>query len=300
MRVLITGATGLIGKQITDQCIAQNIEVNYLTTSEEKIKNKPNYKGFLWNPNNKEIDTKCFEKVDAIIHLAGASIAKRWTDEHKETVIKSRINTANLLYSSLQYIDHNVRQFISASAIGAYPSSYSKIYNENYPEYNPGFLGDVVEAWENAADQFKELDITVAKVRIGVVLAKDDGALPQLVKPIKNYVGSPLGSGKQWQSWIHIEDLAGVFLHCLKRDLQGVYNAAASHPVTNEELTKEAAKVLDKPLWLPNVPEFVLKLILGQMSAIVLESQKVSSEKIQAAGYSFKYEQVHDALQDLL
>lgn len=300
MRVLITGATGLIGKQITGQCIAQNIQVNYLTTSDKKIKDKPNYKGFLWNSKNNEIDIKCFENVDAIIHLAGASIAKRWTDAHKEAVIKSRINTANLLFNSLQSINHKVRQFISASAIGAYPSSLSKIYTEDFPKYNPGFLGDVVEAWESAADQFKELDIKVAKIRIGVVLAKDDGALPQLVKPIKNYVGSPLGSGKQWQSWIHIEDLAGVFLYCLKQDLEGVYNAAAPSPVTNETMTKEAAKILDKPLWLPNVPEFVLKLILGEMSAIVLESQKVSSEKIQTAGYSFKYVQLHDALQDLL
>ncbi|MGB3775624.1 MAG: TIGR01777 family oxidoreductase [Leeuwenhoekiella sp.] len=300
MRVLITGATGLIGKQIVNECHLKNIDVHYLTTSKKSIEKKSNYKGFFWDAKSEEIDYNCLDGVQAIIHLAGASIAERWTEEHKKAVLESRINTANLLLKTLQQNDHQVEHFISASAIGSYPSSLETLYTEKYPEYNSGFLGEVVKAWDAAADQFKEVGLKVTKVRIGVVLAENGGALEQLVKPIKNYVGAPLGSGKQWQSWIHIEDLAAIFVCCMLERHDGIFNATAPHPVTNATLTKTAAEVLNKPLWLPNVPEFALKLALGQMAAVVLESQKVSSEKIQQKGFIFKFERIEKALDRLL
>ncbi|MEH6406217.1 MAG: TIGR01777 family oxidoreductase [Leeuwenhoekiella sp.] len=300
MRVLITGATGLIGKAITALLHERDIDVNYLTTSEKKIETKNNYKGFLWNPGKGEINEACFDEVEAIIHLAGASIAQKWTDDHKQKIIESRIESAKLLYQSLSSIKHKVAQFISASAIGAYPSSFTYTYGESFPDYNPSFLGEVVKKWEEAANLFSSLDIVVTKIRVGVVLAKEDGALPQFIKPVKFYVGAPLGSGKQWQSWIHIDDLAGIFTHCLQYRLIGIYNACAPYPVTNDELTKEVAKVLNKPLWLPNVPQFALKAALGEMSAIVLESQLVSSDKIISEGYIFKFEKIIKALENLL
>lgn len=300
MKVLITGATGLIGSAVTKKFQQEGISVNYLTTSTEKIEDKENYHGFAWNPRKDEINTACFKDVDTIIHLAGASIAERWTEKHKQAIISSRVDSAKLLFNSLKESDNKVRHFISASAVGAYPSSLTEIYDENYPEYNSGFLGEVVEKWEQAADRFAELNIAVTKIRIGVVLSESGGALEQLLKPIKNYVGAPLGSGDQWQSWIHLEDLAGIFYHCKKNQLSGIYNAAAPNPVTNETLTRESATLLNKPLWLPNVPSFMLRLILGEMAAIVLESQKVSSDKIREAGYVFRFDQLHKALKDLL
>lgn len=300
MKLLITGATGLVGKEITKQSLANGHSVNYLTTSREKIQSKPNYQGYFWDPNTNEIDDACFNDVDAIIHLAGASIFQRWTDENKEIILKSRTETAELIFARLREIDHDVTQFVSASAIGAYPSDPEKLYTENYPEYHPGFLGKVVSAWEASADQFKELGLAVAKIRVGVVMAETEGALPQITKPIKMYVGAPLAGGEQWQSWVHVEDLAGIFLFAVAKKLNGVYNGAAPNPVTNKEMTKEAAAILNKPLWLPSVPEFVLKLMLGKMSSLVTESQKVSAEKIIDAGYVFKFPQLHGALDDLL
>lgn len=300
MRVLITGATGLIGQQIVKECHSIGIQVYYLTTSLDKLKDKPNYKGFLWDAKKNEIDVACLEGVETIIHLAGASIAKRWTAEHKKAVIDSRINTANLLLTTLQENQNEVDHFISASAIGAYPSSFETLYTEEYPEYNSSFLGQAVKVWEEAADRFKDLGVEVTKIRIGVVLAENGGALQQLIKPIKGYVGAPLDSGKQWQSWIHIQDLAAIFVFCIQHKCTGTYNATAPHPVTNSTLTKTAAEILNKPLWLPHVPAVVLKLILGEMAAVVLESQKVSSAKIRGEGYNFQYERIEKALDDLL
>ena len=299
MAVLITGATGLIGQELKSQLLKEGTIIHYLTTSPEKVENDPNYKGFVWDATAQEIDVACLKGVTAIIHLAGASIAQRWTGEAKESILKSRTETAGLLFKTLQENEHEVSHFVSASAVGAYPSSKSNIYTETYLKYNPGFLGEVVEAWEQAADQFTQLGLKVAKVRVGVVLAEKGGALEKLLQPIRMYVGAPLGSGDQWQSWIHIHDLAGIFKRVVQGGLEGIYNAVAPNPVTNKTLTKEAAHFLNKPLFLPNVPEFILKLILGQMAAIILESQKVSSEKIEQE-YDFKYAQLHDALADLL
>ena len=300
MRILITGATGLVGQELTKQLHRAGHEVHYLTTSPNKIETKSNYKGFLWNTAKGEIDTACLDGVRTIVHLAGASIAERWTEAYKKTILESRTETANLLLRTLKEKDHEVEQFVSASAIGAYPSSKTQLYTESFGKYNPGFLGTVVEAWEKAADQFETLGLEVAKVRVGVVLAKNGGALEKLIQPIKYYVGSPLGDGQQWQSWIHLEDLAGIFKEVILNKNNGVYNAVAPAPVTNETLTKEAALILNKPLIFPKVPAFMLKLILGEMAAVVLESQKVSSQKIEHQGYSFKYTQLNQALRDLL
>ena len=300
MSILITGATGLVGKALTEELLNSGKQVNYLTTSPNKIETKENYKGFLWNPSEGEIDVRCFHGVTAIVHLAGASIAERWTEEYKSIIVDSRIKTAQLLCSTLKNIDHTVAHFVSASAIGAYPSSKTIEYSENFEVHNSGFLGDVVKVWEEAADLFKELNIKVSKIRIGVVLSKKGGALEKLIQPIKMYIGAPLGDGEQWQSWIHLKDLARIFSYVVTHELEGIYNAVAPSPVTNKEMTKEAASVLNKPLFLPKVPAFMLKLLLGDMAVIVLESQKVSSNKIEQKGFNFKYKQVDVALQDLL
>lgn len=300
-KVLITGATGLIGQEVVKQCHQDGIAVNYLTTSKDKIENTENYRGFLWNPSKGSIDTEAFVGVSAIINLAGASIAKRWTNKYKKIILDSRLESINLLYDTLQKIDHNVVHFITASGISIYPNSITKLYTEENTEVGDTFLAEVVRQWEAAAARFKEAaGMEVSKVRTGVVLAKEEGAFPKLVKPIKLGVGAPLGSGEQWQSWIHIEDIAGIYLFLLNNTLEGKFNAVAPNPVQNKKMTRMIASKLDSPLWLPNVPAFALKLILGEMSALVLEGQLVSSKKIEQLGYSFKYYNLDNALHNLL
>lgn len=300
MRVLITGATGLVGSRIAKKCLAKGIEVNYLTTSKEKIKKDSNFKGFYWDPAKNEIDSSCLNGVDAIIHLAGASIAKRWTNSYKQEILDSRIGTAKLLFNTLKNSNNTISQFISASAVGIYPSSFQNFYDENNPERDDSFLGEVVEKWEAAADMFVNLNIKVAKVRTGLVLAENGGALQKMKEPTDFNLGSGLGSGKQWQSWIHIEDLANIYLYILENKLEGVYNAVAPNPVTNNELMEGIAKQMDKNVWLPNVPAIALKVALGDMATVVLSSQLVSSDKIENAGFEFQYKNLTKALEDLL
>lgn len=299
MKVLITGATGMIGSRLSDLCRESGMIVHYLTTSKSKIEKREDYKGFYWNPKSEEIEKECLDGVSTIIHLAGASIAEKWTSEYKETIIKSRTETAALLYDTLKNNEHQVENFISASAIGKYPDSLEKLYFEDDEVLADNFVGTVVKKWEAAADRFSNLGIDVAKIRVGLVLSEKGGMLEKVRKPIEMNVGAPLGSGKQWQSWIHLDDLAGIFLHAIERELTGVYNAVAPNPVTNKEMTKQLADQLNKPLWLPNVPKFVLKTMLGEMSQIVLSSQLVSCKKIEEHGYKFKYSNLSKALEDL-
>lgn len=298
MKVLITGATGLVGKTITKLCLDEKIEVNYLTTSLTKIENKPHYKGFYWNPVSGEIDINCLIGVDAVIHLAGATIAKRWTASYKTEIIESRVLSASLLYNTLQKHENNVKHFITASGINVYPSDFETIYDENETQTDDSFLGNVVVSWEEAADKFSLLGIQVSKIRTGMVLDTSEGALPKMAQPIKLGFGAPLGSGKQWQSWIHIEDIAAMYLYVLKNKLEGIYNGVSPQPVTNKALTKAIAKELKKPLWLPNVPPFMLKLILGEMATLLLSSQKVNSQKIMQAGFNFRYPDIETAIKD--
>lgn len=300
MKILITGATGLIGSEIVRLCSQENILVHYLTTSKDKIVSEPGYKGFYWNPDESEIDISCFDGVSAIINLAGASISKRWTSAYKKVVLSSRINTLQTLRIGLEKIDSNaISSFVSASAIGIYPHSLSNFYEEDEKKVDDSFLGEVVEAWENEADTLRNFDFNLSKIRIGLVMSKDGGALVEMAKPIKMYVGAAFGSGEQWQSWIHITDLARMFLFAVKHQLVGVYNGVGPNPVTNTKLVKEIAKVLEKPLLLPNIPKFPMKVILGEMSYILFASQRVSSKKIEDKGFVFQYQNICRALEGI-
>ena len=281
MRVLITGATGLIGKELVKQCLKNQIEVNYLTTSKNKIEEKENYIGFYWNPRQGEIDINAIRGVHAIIHLAGATIAKRWTSDYKAEILESRVLSGNLLFNTLQKNEHKIEHFISSSGVNVYPSDYHQFYAEDFEGVDDSFLGNVVVSWEEVADKFKHLNLKVSKIRTGMVLDGEEGALPQIIKPLKLGVGAALGSGKQWQSWIHLQDIAKIYLHVLTSKLEGTFNAVAPEPVTNSEMTKVLAKHLKKPLFLPNVPEFALKLFLGEMATLLTSSQNVSSQKIE-------------------
>ena len=221
MNILITGATGLVGNIITDLCKQRGYLVHYLTTSRNKIQTTSTLKGFYWNIKTQEVDPSCLSGINAIINLSGASVSDRWTRIYKKEIEDSRIESVRLLHKLLSENKHQVQYLTSASALAIYPSSYTNEYNETYKEKNTAFLGNVVHKWEKEINTIQDLDISVSKLRIGIVLSKKGGALRNIIKPIKFGLGAAIGKGTQYQSWIHIEDLAQMFLFIIEKKLTG-------------------------------------------------------------------------------
>ncbi|WP_298304560.1 TIGR01777 family oxidoreductase [Flavobacterium sp.] len=300
MKVLITGATGLIGKELVALLLENNHTVHYLTTSPQKIQNKTNYYGFYWNPQEGKIDDNCLDGVDTIVHLAGASISQRWTNAYKQELIESRVLSANLLFNLIRKAPNQVKHFISASGTAIYPDSYSKIYDESSTEIDTTFLGNVVIKWEESADQFKLLNLKVTKLRTGIVFSEKGGALLEMIKPIKMYVGSGFGSGKQMQSWIHLTDVANLYYFVIQNQTEGIINAVSPNPISNQELTKAIAKQLKRPLFLPNVPQFVMKLILGEMHILLFNNKNILPKRAQELGFKFQFPTVKEALENII
>lgn len=300
MKILITGATGLVGQHLITHLLSKGHEINFLTSRKEAVDSLPNCLGFYWNIENQIIDTSCIKGVKKIIHLAGANVSNRWTNLYKDEIIASRVNSSKLLYQTLKNNKHEVNQFISASAVGIYKHSYASIYDESSQVFSKGFLGRVVQQWEESVNLFSDLDINVTIFRTGVVLSEKGGALQKMKQPITLGFGASLASGKQYMSWIHIKDLIRLIDFLVTKNEKGVFNAVAPSPVTNTELTKALAKSLNKPLFFPNVPKFILKLLLGEMHEIVCESQNVSSNKIERLGFDFQFNKLDEALTDFL
>lgn len=300
MKVLITGATGLIGSELVKLLLQNDVNVHYLSTSKKKIVNKHNYRGFYWNIEKGNIDINCLTDVDTIIHLAGATIAKRWTKCYKQEIIESRLLTSSILFRALKTNQNQVKHIISASGTAIYPSNDKVVFDENSTEIDNSFLGNLVFKWEESIDKFKSLGLKVCKLRTGIVLSKNGGALMKMVGPIKMGVGSPFGTGKQIQSWIHIQDIAALYYFAVMNNLEGIYNAVAPNPVSNETLTKTIATVLRKPLFMPNIPKFAMELILGEMHELLFENKNLSALKIIEKGFEFKFTKIEKALEDVL
>lgn len=300
MKVLITGATGLVGKEVVKVLHAKGIAIHFLTTTPSKVTSTTNTKGFYWNPKTGEIDENCLLGVDAIIHLAGATIAKRWTTAYKEEIVESRVLSSNLLFQTLKNHPNQVKQIVSASAIGIYPSNLTDSYTEEFTNYEDTFLSNVVVKWEESVNQFSRLNLNVCKLRIGLVLSTKGGALPSILKPLRFGFGSVFGSGKQWQSWIHIKDLARLFVFSVENNWNGVFNAVAPSPVTHREFMFALAREMKKPLFFPNTPKFIMNLILGEMHVLLFDSQKVSSQKVQKSEFQFHFSQIESAFSNLL
>ncbi|MEW7281066.1 TIGR01777 family oxidoreductase [Aquimarina sp. 2201CG1-2-11] len=300
MKILITGATGLVGQEIVSLCHQLDIDVNYLTTNKDKITSDPKYQGYYWDPEIGEIDTDCFKDVEVIINLAGATVAKRWTSSYKRKILESRTHTTSLIFDSLKRITNSVRHVISASAIGIYPDSFQNYYMEDARERDQGFLGQVVSSWEDTVMQFEELGVKVSILRIGLVLSNKGGAFLQIVQPIRYGFGAFFGNGKQWQSWIHVEDLARMFVYVLQEEMTGVFNAVAPNPISNRKLINTIATRLNKRILLPSIPRFVMKLMLGEMHSLLFSSQRVCCNKLLEKGFVFNHDNIASATDDLL
>lgn len=290
--VLITGGSGFIGKHLT-QMLQKN---GYNVTILSRETSKPNH--FQWSINNSFIEEKAITSAQYIIHLAGANIgSKRWTKKRKQEIINSRIKSTTLLYQKVKELNPNLKAFISASGVGYYGAITSeKIFTEKDKPHND-FLSKTCKLWENASTPFKNLKIRTVIFRTGIVYDKKEGAFKKIKLPIKKGFGTILGNGKQYMPWIHINDLCKLYLLAIENPkLKGVYNAVAPEHITNKELTKTIAKKTKKRIWLPNIPAFVLKIVLGKMSDLVLYGSRVSSEKIQKTGFTFQFKHIKDCI----
>lgn len=298
--VLITGGTGLIGKRLTTLLLNKGYQVSYLSRRKEAI---PNVQVYRWDIPKGFIEEEALAKADYLIHLAGAGIAdQRWTAARQQEIITSRTQSIELIARHLQGRPYKLKAFVSSSAIGFYGADTGDVRLTEDTRSGTDFLAHVTRSWENASEVIHNVGVRTAKLRVGVVLSMEGGALPKIAQPIRWGVGSPLGSGKQWVSWIHIDDLCNMYIEALENEKwKGIYNAVAPSPVTNEELTRQIAKALKRPLWLPNVPSFALRMLFGQMADVILGSNYVSNQKIsQTTDFQYAFKSVEEALQDLL
>lgn len=298
--ILISGGSGFIGKHLTDLLIEKGFLVSILSRSDKK--NTANISYFKWDVSNQTIDEAAVLKADYVIHLAGENIAeKRWTPKRKAAIIASREQSTQLIYAVLKKNNKKLDAFISASAVGIYGAvNGSEICTEETPAAHD-FLGSTCQKWEGAIDFIENLHIRTVKIRTGLVLGKNDGFLKKLIPIFKYRLGSVLGSGKQYMPWIHVDDLCRVYLEAVvNEEMNGPYNAAINDNTNNAVFSKTLAHVFGYRIWLPRVPAFVLKLAMGEMSKIVLNGRRVSSEKLEKLGFQFKYENLEEALKDCL
>jgi uncharacterized protein (TIGR01777 family) len=294
--ILLTGGSGFIGKKLSNLLISQGYSVSILTRTERKASENITY--YKWNIENNYIDEVSVLKADYIIHLAGEGIAeKKWSNKRKKEIIDSRDKPINLIYSVLKKNNKSLDAFISASAVGIYGAFTSEnICTEESPAAND-FLGETCQKWETATECIKLLGIRTVIIRTGLVLGKGDGFLKKLVPLFKYRLGSIIGTGKQYMPWIHIDDLCNIYLLAITNtNMNGPYNAAVADDTNNATFSKALANVYGYSIWLPKVPSFVIKLVMGEMSKIVLTGQRVSAQKIKNAGFKFKYSNLKPAL----
>ena len=298
MNVLIGGGSGLLGEAIRVLLEEQGHRVAILSRSEHV----EGVNSFQWDVEERYIEDEAIRFADAIINLAGTNLAgKRWTLSQKKSIINSRVQSTQLLVTAVERLQKPLLSFVSASAIGYYGSvTKDTVFKESDP---PGtdFLGQTCEIWEKAADLFTQMNIRTVKLRIGVVMSEKGGMLKEVLPIFKKSLGAPLGSGKQALPWVHIEDVARMFVFALDNpELNGAYNATAPNPVTNKAFTHALNNALGKKTRLPNVPGFILKLLFGGSATLMLDGTPVSSKKIQNTGFKHKHSDIHSALNDIL
>jgi len=299
--VLIAGATGFIGTHL----VRFLPHVRVLTRDANAARSTLDKYGLVasegiaqWAPDNSSLDASVLDGVDAVINLAGVSVADgRWTKARKRSILQSRLDATNTLISALSSTQHRVQSLISASAVGYYGSCGNQLLTED-TEPGTDFLADVCQKWEDAAHPDIADTVRVVTPRIGIVLGPDGGALPKMAFPFKLFVGGKLGNGKHWMPWIHIDDLVGLFNHLLASSISGPVNATAPNPVTNADFTRQLAGALKRPALFP-VPRFVLRLLVGEFTDALFASQRTDATRAVSDGYVFGFPDLKSALHDL-
>jgi uncharacterized protein len=295
--ILITGASGLVGTQLTRHLQTQGFSVSHLG----RTKRSGTVPSFVWDIDKDYADPDAFKNAEVVIHLAGAGVAdQRWSEARKKEILESRTKSSQLLWKTLHTTPHHVKAVVSASAVGFYGFDTGDVWLTEESKSGTDFLADVTRQWEQCVDQISLLGIRVAKLRIGIVLSNQGGALVEMAKPVKWGVGAPLGTGQQYLSWIHIDDLCNMFIHAATHEsVNGACNAVGMQPVQNETFTRLLGQVLKRPLWLPNVPPVVLKVLVGEMANIILGGNRVSAEKIKNTGFVFQHTDLELTLKQL-
>ncbi len=297
MKILIFGGSGNIGKFLAKKLIDRNFEVINISRNINKSKNSLPFVSNHLELNDSQTLLQNFKDSDAIVNLAGFPISEKWTAENKKLMYDSRIDTTNYIVDLINQSNKSLT-FVSTSAIGFYGSRQDEFLQENSSSGND-FMSKICVDWEKSAKKVNE-NIRLVIPRIGIVLEKNSGALPKMLLPFKLFAGGKLGSGHQWMSWIHIEDLVNLFVEIIINDkYNGIVNAVSPNPITNSDFTKAISKVMKRPAIAP-VPEFALKLILGESSALVLNSQKVLPQVANSHKFIYKFEEVENALLDLI
>ncbi len=300
-KILITGGTGLVGTALTELLVEKGYLVTILTRDKNRTSKHPNITYSFWDIDKGIIDKDELLSANYIVHLAGAGIAdKPWSSNRKKEILDSRVEPIRLIHNSLKNNAHQLKAFISASGVGYYGAiTTNTIFDEKASAAND-FLGKTCLQWEQAVDEIAELPIRTVKLRTGIVLAKNGGALPKMMQPFKFGLGAALGTGKQIMPWIHIDDLAQFYVAAIENDnFNGAYNAIAGN-VSNKDFSKTLSKAINKPFWLPNVPSFMLKLFLGEMAVILLEGSAASNQKLLQTGFKLKFTNLEEALMKLV
>jgi uncharacterized protein (TIGR01777 family) len=299
MKILVTGATGLIGSALCKHLRTTGHSIHVLTTRPAWQLKDNQIQVFRWSPEKQQIDEAALVGIDAIINLAGAKIDQRWTTAAKQSIMQSRSMSTRLLFEAVKRSKKQVH-FICASAIGIYPSDLTAKYVETESKISTGFAGKVAHLWEKEARQFESLSCRVTILRIGLVLSNAGGAFVPLSRPVRWGVGAWFGNGKQWQSWIHIDDLIQMIDYCLINKLEGCFNATAPNPVQQRTLIKTIAKRLRVPQFLPGIPKFVMAFALGEMHQVLYESVWASPKNVLDQRFSFQFPDISSCVYDLL
>lgn len=298
-KVVVSGGTGLIGRALTTELIHSGYEVVLLSRRQRSNHTGVGPRYVQWDAKTMGRWELELDGAEVVINLAGASIGGGlWTKSRKQSILNSRLDAGRALVSAVEKGKNKPRMFIQASAIGIYGISETEKKTEGSP-LGDDYLAGIGQQWEDSTKAVESMGLARAIIRTGVVLDLKEGALPMILLPFRLFVGGRLGTGRQWFSWIHLADEVGAILHIIRNGNGGIFNLTAPNPVTNNDLAKVIGRSLHRPNWFP-VPGFALRLVLGEMSTLVLDGQKVLPGHLLATGYKFHFEQIEDALKDVL
>lgn len=292
MNILLTGGTGLIGNALTRHLIDKGYKVRILT---RELDVEPPF--YTWN--STQIDDNVFDDLDGIIHLAGAPLMSKWTTKYKQQIITSRVDTANLLFKHIKSKNIQLKFFISAAGSSIYGQKTTELIFKEEDKTGHDFLAEVCDKWEAAANQFKALGTKVVCIRTPLVLAEEAESFQLMKFPTAMGLGACLGNGKQWTTWIHLKDLCRIYTEAIENsNITGPINAVATEQVTHQEFMRSLAQALNKPLWLPNIPSFLVKIGMGEKADLILEGSRLSNQKILNQGFKFEYDSLADVWKD--